>query len=187
MNDFVHQRHKPPTSLEQPRDLIVACASMCSNVNLSRILRTAGCCGISQVICCGAVKVIDKIARDGADTVELRVHRTLPHPLLELKHEAIAWSAWSRRPIRRRCSTSHSNAARCSSWATSGRGWMKMCCDCWMPRSRSRSTACRTATTSPRPRQWPCTNTAGSSRGGSGLGAWHVVAAFVVPLFGARV
>jgi tRNA G18 (ribose-2'-O)-methylase SpoU len=87
MNDFVHQRHKPPTTLEQPRELIVACAPMRSNVNLSRILRTAGCCGIGRVICCGAVKVSDKIARDGADTVELRVHRTLPHPLLELKRD----------------------------------------------------------------------------------------------------
>src|SRR5580692_6467783 len=87
MADFVHQRHKPPTALEQPRELVVACAPMRSNVNLSRIIRTAGCCGIGRVICCGAVKVIDKIARDGADTVELRVHRTLPHPLLELKRE----------------------------------------------------------------------------------------------------
>jgi tRNA G18 (ribose-2'-O)-methylase SpoU len=85
MNDFVHQRHKPLTPLEQPRELVVACAPMRSNVNLSRIIRTAGCCGIEQVICCGAVKVIDKIARDGADTVAVRVHRTLPHPLLELK------------------------------------------------------------------------------------------------------
>jgi len=87
MNDFVHQRHKPPTSLQRPRELVVACAPMRSNVNLSRIIRTAGCCGIGRVICCGPVKVIDKIARDGADTVELRVHRTLPHPLLELKRE----------------------------------------------------------------------------------------------------
>src|ERR1700689_4435960 len=87
MNDFVHERHKPPTPLAQPRELVVACAPLRSNVNLSRIVRTAGCCGLQRVICCGAVKVIDKIARDGADTVELRVHRTLPHPLMELKRE----------------------------------------------------------------------------------------------------
>ena len=84
------QRHKPPTVLGRPRELVVACAPMRSNVNLSRIVRTAGCCGVRQVICCGAAKIIDKIARDSVDessplAVELRVHRTLLPPLRELK------------------------------------------------------------------------------------------------------
>lgn len=84
------QRHKPPTVLERPRELIVACAPMRSNVNLSRIVRTAGCCGVRQVICCGTAKIIDKIARDSVDessplAVEVRVHRTLLPPLRELK------------------------------------------------------------------------------------------------------
>ena len=87
MHDFEHLRHKPPTPLERPRELVVACAPLRSNVNLSRILRTAGCCGIERVLCCGAVKVIDKIARDGAETVALRVHRTLPPPLMDLKQD----------------------------------------------------------------------------------------------------
>jgi tRNA G18 (ribose-2'-O)-methylase SpoU len=87
MTEFQHQRHQPPTSLERPRELIVACAPMRSNVNLSHIVRVAGCCGVQTVICCGAAKVIDKIARDGADSVEIRVHRTLAPPLLELKRE----------------------------------------------------------------------------------------------------
>ena len=64
---------------------------MRSNINLSRIVRTAGCCGVLEVICCGNAKVIDKIARDSVDdenpaAVEIRVHRTLAPPLRELKH-----------------------------------------------------------------------------------------------------
>jgi tRNA G18 (ribose-2'-O)-methylase SpoU len=87
MTSFVHQRHKPFSPLDRPRELIVACAPMRSNVNLSHILRTAGCCGIARVICCGNPKVLGKIARDGANTVGLEVHRTLPPVLKELKQE----------------------------------------------------------------------------------------------------
>ncbi|MEX2119332.1 MAG: TrmH family RNA methyltransferase [Pirellulales bacterium] len=93
MPRFAQQRQKPPTPLERPRELIVACAPMRSNVNLSRIVRTAGCTGVRQVICCGTARIIDKIARDSVDdnegdgdsAVEIRVHRTLPGPLKELK------------------------------------------------------------------------------------------------------
>lgn len=87
MPEFVHQRHKPPAELERPRELIVACAPLRSNINISHIVRVAGCSGVTKVICCGAAKVIDKIARDGADTVEIEVHRTLPPVLKELKHQ----------------------------------------------------------------------------------------------------
>jgi tRNA G18 (ribose-2'-O)-methylase SpoU len=85
--DFVHQRHKPPTPLERPRELIVACPPLRSNVNLSRIVRTAGCAGIGRIICCGTAKVLGKIARDGAEAVALEVHRTLPPVLEKLKRE----------------------------------------------------------------------------------------------------
>jgi tRNA G18 (ribose-2'-O)-methylase SpoU len=85
--DFIHQRHKPPTPLERPRELIVACAPLRSNVNLSHILRTAGCGGITRVIGCGTAKALAKIARDGAETVELEIHRTLPPVLRRLKDE----------------------------------------------------------------------------------------------------
>jgi len=71
MADFVQQRHKSPTELQRPRELIVACPPMRSNVNLSRIVRAAGCCAVREVICCGTAKVIDKIARDGADTIKI--------------------------------------------------------------------------------------------------------------------
>ncbi|HVA49370.1 MAG TPA: RNA methyltransferase [Pirellulales bacterium] len=92
MPNFVHERQKPLSPLERPRELIVACAPMRSNVNLSRIARTAGCCGVRQVICCGQAKMIDKIARDSIDdenpaAVEIRIHRTLAPPLKELKSE----------------------------------------------------------------------------------------------------
>jgi tRNA G18 (ribose-2'-O)-methylase SpoU len=85
-----HQRHKPPTPLDRPRELLVACAPMRSNINLSRIVRAAGCCGIPRVICCGAAKVLSRIARDGADTVELEVHRTLPPILKEFRQQGYA-------------------------------------------------------------------------------------------------
>jgi tRNA G18 (ribose-2'-O)-methylase SpoU len=84
---FIHQRHKPPSPLDRQRELLIACAPMRSNVNLSHIMRLAGCAGVERVICCGHARVIDKIARDGADTVRLEVHRTLPPVLKELKSE----------------------------------------------------------------------------------------------------
>jgi tRNA G18 (ribose-2'-O)-methylase SpoU len=87
MNDFIHQRHKPLAPLDRPRELIVACAPLRTNVNLSRIVRVAGCSGVPRVIACGTAKVIDKIARDGADTVEVEIHRSLGPVLKQLKTE----------------------------------------------------------------------------------------------------
>ena len=85
MARFVHVRHKPPTPLARPRELVVACPTLRSNVNLSRIARTAGCCGVTRMICCGTARLIRKIARDGADAVALEVHRTLPPVLQALR------------------------------------------------------------------------------------------------------
>ena len=96
MNNFVHQRHRDFSRLERPRELVVACAPMRSNVNLSRIVRAAGSAGVRTVIVCGAAKIIDRIARDSladdevgteAPGVEVRVHRTLPHVLLDLRSQ----------------------------------------------------------------------------------------------------
>jgi tRNA G18 (ribose-2'-O)-methylase SpoU len=84
---FVHLRHKPPTALDHPRELVIACAPINSHVNLSRILRAAGCCGIARVIACGNASIDKKIARDGADAVRLEVHRSLPPVLKKLKEE----------------------------------------------------------------------------------------------------
>lgn len=85
MPEFIHQRHKPQTPLERDRELIVACAPLRSNINVSHIVRTAGCAGVQRVICCGHAKVVEKIARDGADRVQIEIHRTLPPVLKELK------------------------------------------------------------------------------------------------------
>jgi len=87
MNDFEHQRHKPPSQLDRPRELVVACAPLRSNINLSRIVRVASCSGVTRVIACGTAKVINKIARDGADAIEIEVHRTLSPVLKQLKAE----------------------------------------------------------------------------------------------------
>ena len=77
MPDFAHERHKPPRALNRPRELVVVCAPMRSNVNLSRIVRAAACCGLDRILCTGPAKLERKIARDGADTVRIETHRTL--------------------------------------------------------------------------------------------------------------
>jgi tRNA G18 (ribose-2'-O)-methylase SpoU len=86
MNEFAHQRHKPPRSLKCSRELVVVCAPMRSNVNLSRIVRVAACCGLERLICTGPAKLERKIARDGAETVRLETHRTLL-PVLDVLAE----------------------------------------------------------------------------------------------------
>jgi tRNA G18 (ribose-2'-O)-methylase SpoU len=58
---------------------------MRSNINLSNIVRTAGCCGITRLIACGSPKIDKTIARDGADQVQIEVHRTLLPILKQLK------------------------------------------------------------------------------------------------------
>ena len=87
MARFVHQRHKPPTILDRPRELIIACPPMRSNVNLSRIVRAASCCGVRHIIACGNPKVDRQIARDGASQVRVDVRRTLPPVLRKLKSD----------------------------------------------------------------------------------------------------
>jgi tRNA G18 (ribose-2'-O)-methylase SpoU len=82
---FEQVRHRPPTPLGAPRDLVVACAPMRSNVNLSMIARTAGCCGVERMIMCGHAKLDQKIARDGADGVRLEVRNSLPPVLRTLR------------------------------------------------------------------------------------------------------
>lgn len=87
MARFVHQRHKKPRSLEEPRSLIVACPQLQSHVNLARIVRAASCMGVERVIACGNASLDRRIARDGADQVKLEIRRTLASPLQNLKDE----------------------------------------------------------------------------------------------------
>jgi tRNA G18 (ribose-2'-O)-methylase SpoU len=86
MPEFSHQRHKPPQPLLRPRELVLVCAPMRSNVNLSRIARVAGCCGLTRLICIGTARLDRKIARDSAETLHLEMHRTLV-PVLEKLRE----------------------------------------------------------------------------------------------------
>lgn len=87
MSDFIHQRHKPPSDLPGARDLILACPQLRTNVNLARIIRAAGCCGVRRMIVCGKPKIDRQIARDALDQVVLEHHRTLAPVLRELKAE----------------------------------------------------------------------------------------------------
>jgi len=87
MPDFVHERHKPPRELARPRELVLVCAPMRSNINLSRIARTAGCCGVTRLICCGPGRLDRKIARDATDTLQIESHRTLGPVLEKLQAE----------------------------------------------------------------------------------------------------
>ncbi|MBP90060.1 MAG: RNA methyltransferase [Planctomycetaceae bacterium] len=87
MSDFEHQRHKPPTPLERPRELALVCAPLRSSVNLSRIVRVASCCGITRLIACGQTKVDPKITRVVPDAFRLERHRTLPPVLKKLRQE----------------------------------------------------------------------------------------------------
>ncbi len=84
---FEHVRHRPPTPLERPRELVLACAPMRSAVNLSRIARAAGCCGVTRIVATGRAKLDPKIARDAAETITLESHRTLTPALRKLKAE----------------------------------------------------------------------------------------------------
>src|SRR5688572_16554984 len=82
-----HVRHKPPTPLERPRELVLVCAPLRSNVNLSRIVRTAACCAVPKIVACGNPKIDREIARDAVDHIEIAIHRSLPPVLKELKHD----------------------------------------------------------------------------------------------------
>jgi tRNA G18 (ribose-2'-O)-methylase SpoU len=84
---FEQVRHRPPTPLAAPRELVVACAPMRSNVNLSTILRTAGCCGVERMIVCGNPRIDRTVAREGADAVRVEVRNSLPPALRRLRAE----------------------------------------------------------------------------------------------------
>jgi tRNA G18 (ribose-2'-O)-methylase SpoU len=84
---FEQVRHRPPTPLAAPRELVVACAPLRSNVNLSTIVRTAGCCGVRRIIVCGNARIDRTIARDGAESVDIEVRNSLPPALRRLRDD----------------------------------------------------------------------------------------------------
>jgi tRNA G18 (ribose-2'-O)-methylase SpoU len=87
MNRFTHQRHKPPTTLSRPRSLIVALPPMRSSVNVSRIVRAAGCFAVRRMVVCGHFKLDPKIARNADESVDLENRRSLPPVLKDLKSQ----------------------------------------------------------------------------------------------------
>jgi len=58
---------------------------MRSNVNLSRIVRAAGCGGVTRMIVGGKPKIDRKIARDAIEQVQVDFRRSLPPALRKLK------------------------------------------------------------------------------------------------------
>lgn len=87
MSEFEHQRHKDSSGLTRDREIIVACAPMRSNVNISSVARTASACAVEKLILTGNASLISKIARDGAEELETSTHRSLPPVLKKLKKD----------------------------------------------------------------------------------------------------
>lgn len=87
MPHFEHLRHKPPSPLERPRELILAAPPLRSNVNLSRIVRLAGCCGVTRIIAAGNAKIDPEIARDAVESVTVENRRSLAPVLKKLKDD----------------------------------------------------------------------------------------------------
>jgi tRNA G18 (ribose-2'-O)-methylase SpoU len=87
MNQFEHLRHKEGSGLSRPRELIVACAPMRSNVNISSVARTASACAVERLVLTGNASLISKIARDGAEELEVSIHRSLAPVLQKLRSD----------------------------------------------------------------------------------------------------
>jgi tRNA G18 (ribose-2'-O)-methylase SpoU len=66
---------------------VVVCAPLRSNINLSRLIRTASCCGLERVICTGPARLDRKVARDGAESIRIETHRSLEPVLERLRRE----------------------------------------------------------------------------------------------------
>jgi len=85
MSGFEHVRHRDPEKLDRPRELTIAVPKLHSNVNLARIVRAAGCCGLTRVIVEGNPKIDATIARDSLQQIEIENHRTLLPVLRKLR------------------------------------------------------------------------------------------------------
>lgn len=90
MGRFEHIRHLPPKELDRPHGLILVLAPTRSNVNLSRIVRLAGCAGLKKIIQCGTGSVDRRIARDALEVVEIEQRRSMAPVVRQLKDEGYA-------------------------------------------------------------------------------------------------
>lgn len=86
-DSFIHQRHKPPTALNRPREIVLACAPLRSHVNFSRIVRAAGCFGVPRILATGPARIDPEIARIDETQIQVDCHRTLLPVLKKLKEE----------------------------------------------------------------------------------------------------
>ncbi len=77
MSKFEQVRQRPPAKLLQPRPMILVVSPLRSSVNLSRLVRLAGCSGIGKIIYCGSGKVDRDIARDAVDYVTIESRRSV--------------------------------------------------------------------------------------------------------------
>jgi tRNA G18 (ribose-2'-O)-methylase SpoU len=84
---FEHQRHKPPTPLESERELVIVCPVLRSRVNLSRIVRAAGCFGVRRIIAARPFSVDREIARASLDYVEIESRGALIPVLEKLRQD----------------------------------------------------------------------------------------------------
>jgi hypothetical protein len=79
-------RYKPLVPLTRPRELILACTPMRSNVNLSSIARNSGCAGIEKMIVTGPDgKILSEVARN--TSVKFSFHQSLAPQIAKLKKE----------------------------------------------------------------------------------------------------
>jgi tRNA G18 (ribose-2'-O)-methylase SpoU len=84
---FEHLRHKPPTPLETERDLVIVCPVLKSRVNLSRIVRVAGCFGVRRIIAARPFSIDPEIARNAAEYVHVEARGALLPVLRKLRQE----------------------------------------------------------------------------------------------------
>lgn len=84
---LTQQRHKQPRPLDAPRDLCIAVPDMHSQVNLSRIVRTAALFGVSDIIAAGKGRMDRDVSLGSENHVSLRTVRSLIHPLRRLKSD----------------------------------------------------------------------------------------------------
>lgn len=82
-----HLRHKPLTPLSVPREIVLVCPAFKSNVNLSRIVRLAGCAAVQKIIACGHGKIDPTIARTASQHVVIERRRSQVPVLKKLKYE----------------------------------------------------------------------------------------------------
>jgi tRNA G18 (ribose-2'-O)-methylase SpoU len=87
MPRFEHIRHQPPHLLQRPRELLLVVCPLRSGVNLSRLVRLAGCSGITHVVHAGSCKIDRVIARDACETVQVSTKRSIAPCVRNLKRE----------------------------------------------------------------------------------------------------